>query len=77
MSLQQLIFILKIFLVFYVSIVRASHTNGSYSRIVGGSEAGKAMAPYHISIQNANRHFCGGAIIRPKFVVTAAHCLKA
>jgi trypsin len=31
--------------------------------------------PYQVSIQSQGRHFCGGAIIRPDMIVTAAHCL--
>ena len=48
------------------------------SRIVGGTKTKIARWPWQITMRDAyNRfqgHICGGSIIHPKFVISAAHC---
>uniref|UniRef100_A0A5F8GS37 Peptidase S1 domain-containing protein n=1 Tax=Monodelphis domestica TaxID=13616 RepID=A0A5F8GS37_MONDO len=43
-------------------------------QIVGGQEARPHSYPYSVSIQYGGEHFCGGSLIRPQWVLTAAHC---
>lgn len=43
-------------------------------RIVGGKEIHLCDAPYQVSLQYKSIHLCGGSIISPRFVLTAAHC---
>ncbi|EDW10698.1 trypsin theta [Drosophila mojavensis] len=46
-------------------------------RIVGGEDTTIEAHPYQASLQKkSGSHFCGGSIIGPNLVVTAAHCLQ-
>ncbi|XP_007952781.1 azurocidin [Orycteropus afer afer] len=44
--------------------------------IVGGRKAGRGAFPFLASIQHRGRHFCGGALIHRRFVLTAASCFQ-
>uniref|UniRef100_A0A8C1RSE3 Peptidase S1 domain-containing protein n=1 Tax=Cyprinus carpio TaxID=7962 RepID=A0A8C1RSE3_CYPCA len=43
-------------------------------RIVGGTEAVKNQWGWQTSLQYQGNHVCGGAIISPRWVITATHC---
>lgn len=45
------------------------------TRIIGGSKISVTEAPYHVSLQWYNFHFCGGCLYSQNIVVTAAHCV--
>lgn len=45
-------------------------------RIIGGSDAKSEEFPYIASVRYVNAHTCGGSIISPNHVLTAAHCVS-
>lgn len=54
------------------------HESVILERIVGGSPALEGSWPWQVDMQDAliepNGHQCGGTLIHPSYVITAAHC---
>ncbi|XP_011701836.1 PREDICTED: chymotrypsin-1-like [Wasmannia auropunctata] len=48
------------------------------TQIVGGKDAPPGKYPYQVSLKRtfSGDHFCGGAIISEKYIITAAHCFQ-
>jgi trypsin len=44
--------------------------------VVGGSPANAGEHPWQVSLQDGQGHFCGGTIVSPTVIVTAAHCTE-
>ncbi|XP_036049497.1 transmembrane protease serine 4 [Onychomys torridus] len=45
-------------------------------RVVGGVEASVDSWPWQVSIQYDRQHVCGGSILDPSWILTAAHCFR-
>lgn len=43
-------------------------------RIVGGDLVSIEDYPYQVSVQLLGSHYCGGAIISDRYILSAAHC---
>ncbi|XP_062870811.1 transmembrane protease serine 2-like [Trichomycterus rosablanca] len=51
--------------------------DSSISRIVGGTTVTtRGRWPWQVSLQASGGHCCGGSIITPYWIVTAAHCVE-
>lgn len=48
---------------------------GYSSRIVGGNASSLMQWPWQASLQFQGYHLCGGSVITPVWIVTAAHCV--
>ncbi len=63
-----------------IATITVFYLTGNHSeRIIGGIEAEKHSIPFHVGLLDKSkkepRPFCGGALLTPFFVLTAAQCI--
>ncbi|XP_066837492.1 transmembrane protease serine 5 [Anser cygnoides] len=46
-------------------------------RVVGGMDAAPGRWPWQVSVRHGSRHHCGGSVLAPSWIVTAAHCVHS
>uniref|UniRef100_A0A0K8U084 Lectizyme n=1 Tax=Bactrocera latifrons TaxID=174628 RepID=A0A0K8U084_BACLA len=70
--------------VFFTILLCCQHALGFTStenlvcgRVVGGTAAAAESAPYIVSFQQSDVHYCAGSILNANWVLTAAHCLTS
>jgi hypothetical protein len=68
--------IIASFLVFSTAFGASLPRNDVESRIIGGNDAYLGQFPHMVSLRliETNRHFCGGAILNDRWILSAAHC---
>ncbi|WP_257264722.1 serine protease [Endozoicomonas sp. ONNA2] len=77
---RQIAFLVLCHLVLLFATSAHPEQTSAYSgiRIVGGDELSPFSRPYMASLKVLEQiHFCGGAYIGEKYVLTAAHCVEA
>ncbi|XP_074837553.1 kallikrein-6-like [Carettochelys insculpta] len=57
-----------------VGAAAASASVENVDRVVGGQNCVKGSRPYQAALVDSNTVLCGGSLIHPKWVLTAAHC---
>ena len=45
-------------------------------RVIGGTTPVKGKFPWQVAIYRKNLFSCGGSLISPTLIITAAHCLN-
>lgn len=71
-------FLLLAFFLLYANQIKASpfNENDESSRIVGGTVTNISRAKFVVNLRKKGKFICGGTLVAPTFVITAAHCVE-
>lgn len=58
-----------------LSLATAAPYSPLDGRVVGGENAAVGQFPHQVSLRQYTSHICGGTIIAPQMILTAAHCV--
>lgn len=77
LSLPLLLLGVVLYLCFAEEEIECGTKGEGIGRIVGGTDVTTVgQWPWQIALFKRSGHFCGGSIIKPNWIVTAAHCFK-
>ena len=60
---------------FFICSAQCGRSTYQDSRIISGTQAKKDMWPWQVSIYYNRQFICGGSIVSPQWIITAAHCV--
>lgn len=55
---------------------KSSKTSSVSGHIVGGAVATRGQFPWQAVVSADNAYLCGGSLIAPQWILTAAHCVE-
>lgn len=79
--MKKIINELSLLVLFWLSVLLPTSVLGddlndpNVSYVIGGEPAIVGSQPWLVSLQIHGQHFCGGSLVAPNWVLTAAHCL--
>uniref|UniRef100_A0A3P8UMM7 Peptidase S1 domain-containing protein n=1 Tax=Cynoglossus semilaevis TaxID=244447 RepID=A0A3P8UMM7_CYNSE len=73
--LLLLLLVTGILLAYYCECGNYCGRGVNSSRSLGAQPASPGSWPWHVSLQRSGSHRCGGALISPYWILTAAHCV--
>merc|ERR1712168_1501557 len=68
-------FVLCIALLILPALIEGCGNRPTFARVINGQNASPHAWPWQASLRVRGRHICGGTLIRPDWVLTAAHCV--